>query len=150
MIFELGKEYIVDVTEKGIIPLMVFDKDRWFDKDHDDLDFLTDEEKTIVVNDVLDKIRVEIEQLPTNTRTNWNGCCPDDDYPEIEYVDVSKNHLLAIIDKYKAESEDATNLCNQCANEQCVMQSGIYGYRNDCEFFFACEFFVAKESEDKE
>lgn len=56
--------------------------------------------------DVLDKIRVEIEKLPTNTRTNWDGCCPDIDYPEIEYVDVTKKKLLGIIDKYKAESED--------------------------------------------
>lgn len=54
---------------------------------------------------VLDKIKAEIEQLPTNTRTNWDGCCPDIDYPEIEYVDVTKAKLLEIIDKYKAESE---------------------------------------------
>lgn len=50
---------------------------------------------------ILDKIRAEIEQLPTNTRTNWDGCCPDIDYPEIEYVDVTKAKLLEIIDKYK-------------------------------------------------
>ena len=55
---------------------------------------------------VIDKIRAEIEQLPTNTRINWDGCCPDIDYPEIEYVDVSKAGLLEIIDKYKAESEE--------------------------------------------
>ena len=54
-------------------------------------------------SDVLDKIRAEIEQLPTKTMTNWNGCCPDIDYPEIEYV--TKNKLLNIIDKYKAESD---------------------------------------------
>ena len=56
--------------------------------------------------DTLDKIRAEIEQLPTKTRTNWDGCCPDIDYPEIEYIDVTKNKLLSIIDKYKAESEE--------------------------------------------
>lgn len=55
---------------------------------------------------ILDKIREEIEQLPTKTRTNWDGCCPDINYPEIEYVDVSKKQLLEIIDKYKTESED--------------------------------------------
>ncbi len=55
--------------------------------------------------DVLNKIRTEIEQLPINTRTNWDGCCPDIDYPEIEYVDVTKDKLLSIIDKYIAESE---------------------------------------------
>ena len=57
-------------------------------------------------NKMLDKIRAEIEQLPTKTRTNWDGCCPDIDYPEIEYVDVTKAKLLEIIDKYKAESEE--------------------------------------------
>ena len=52
------------------------------------------------VSDKIDKIRTEIKQLPTKTRTNWNGCCPDIDYPEIEYVDVTKDNLLKIIDKY--------------------------------------------------
>jgi len=55
--------------------------------------------------EVLDKIRVEIEQLPTKSRTNWDGCCPDINYPEIEYIDVTKNKLLSIIDKYKSGSE---------------------------------------------
>lgn len=54
----------------------------------------------------LNDIRAEIEQLPTKTRTNWDGCCPDIDYPQIEYVDVTKNKLLSIIDKYKTESEE--------------------------------------------
>ena len=98
MIFELGKEYIVDVTEKGIIPLMVFDKDRWFDKDHDDLDFLTDEEKTIVVNDVLDKIRAEIEEKakPNELGGRGNG----------KSIRYGLCIALEIIDKYKAESEE--------------------------------------------
>jgi len=56
-------------------------------------------------NVVLDKIKAEIEQLPTNTRINWDGCCPDIVYPEIEFVDVSKAGLLEIINKYKAETE---------------------------------------------
>ena len=55
---------------------------------------------------ILDKIRAEIEHLPTNTRTNWDGCCPDIDYPEIEFVDVSKAGLLEIINKYKVESKE--------------------------------------------
>jgi hypothetical protein len=61
---------------------------------------------TLEQEPVLDKIRAEIEQLPTKTRINWDGCCPDIDYPEIEYVDVTKKKLLSIIDKYKAESEE--------------------------------------------
>ena len=56
--------------------------------------------KALEQETILGKIRAEIEQLPTKTRINWNGCCPDIDYPEIEYVDVTKNNLLAIIDKY--------------------------------------------------
>ena len=53
----------------------------------------------------LDNIRAQIEQLPTQTRTNWNGCCPDVDCPEIEYVDVTKNQLLSLIDKYNVDSK---------------------------------------------
>ena len=62
--------------------------------------------KALEQEPILDKIRAEIEQLPTNGRTNWDGCCPDIDYPVIEYVDVSKDKLLSIIDKYMAESEE--------------------------------------------
>ena len=72
---------------------------------------LTDEDaeeiiKALEQESILDKIRVEIEQLPTKTRTNWDGCCPDINYPEIEYIDVTKKQLLEIIDKYKGESEN--------------------------------------------
>lgn len=55
---------------------------------------------------LLDKIKSEIEQLPVNTRTNWNGCLPDIEYPEIEYVDITKARLLEIIDKYTGEDDD--------------------------------------------
>ena len=92
MTFELGKTYIVDVTEKGIIPQEVFDRDRWCNKDYDDLDFLTDEEKIVVINDVLGKIRAEIEQITDIMGVSYN-----------QYV--SKIDVLQIIDKYKAESE---------------------------------------------
>ena len=61
--------------------------------------------KALEQEPVIDKIRAEIEQLPTKARINWDGCCPDFDYPEIEYVDVGKKKLLSIIDKYKAEIE---------------------------------------------
>jgi len=52
---------------------------------------------------VLDKIRTEIEQLPTKTIMNWDGFF--NECSKIEYVDVTKNKLLSIIDKHKAESE---------------------------------------------
>ena len=93
MIFEFGKTYIVDVTEKGITPLMIFDEDRWYDKDHDDLDFLTDEEKIVVINDVLDKLRAEIESIIGEHKL--------DDYDFCSGLIRARN----IIDKYRAESE---------------------------------------------
>lgn len=83
MIFEFGKTYIVDVTEKGITPLMIFDEDRWYDKDHDDLDFLTDEEKIVVINDVLDMIKAELE---TNTEKWWYGENSGDCFVKLSYV----------------------------------------------------------------
>lgn len=97
MNFKLGKKYIVEVTEKGIIPREEFLEERYIDKDHDDLDFLTDEEKMVIVNEVLYKIRKEIEQNA---------------YPIVHGVN---NHekgmtlygILQIIDKYR-ESEDET------------------------------------------
>ena len=93
MNFELGKTYIVNVTEKGIIPSMEFDRSQWFNKDYDDLEFLTDKEKTAIVNDTLDKIRTEIIQLP---------------YQRI-FGKVNSYSLLdavvEIIDKYKAKNE---------------------------------------------
>ena len=61
MNFELGKEYIVRVTEKGIIPIDEFDSVRFFDKDTDDLDFLTDEEKTVIINRTLNEVKTTIE-----------------------------------------------------------------------------------------
>ena len=63
-------------------------------------------EKMIANSIPLEKIRTEIEQLPTHTRTNWDGCCPDIDYPQIEYVDVTKDKLLSIIDKYMEECDE--------------------------------------------
>lgn len=94
MIFELGKSYIVDVTEKGIIPLMEFDESKWYNKDSDDLDFLTDAKKDVIINSVLNKIRAEIEREIT--------------YKPMEMRDyrMGLTNALKIIDKHKAERED--------------------------------------------
>lgn len=94
MNFELGKEYIVKVSEKGIVPIEEFDKSRWYDKDHDDLDFLTGREKIVVVNQVLDKIRAEIEHL-----TIAEG--GDDYVRKMAELFSLKMKVLQIIDKYK-------------------------------------------------
>jgi len=99
MNFEMGKMYIVDVTEKGISPLMEFKRDEWCNKDYDDLDFLTDEEKVIVINNVLDKIKSEIlcniveddENSPARLRADWDA--------------ANKAHMIdiALIDRYRGE-----------------------------------------------
>lgn len=60
MNFELGKEYIVHVTEKGIIPIDEFDRVRFFDKDCDSLEFLTDEEKQIIIESALKELKHEM------------------------------------------------------------------------------------------
>lgn len=90
MNFELGKTYIVDVTPKGIIPLFEFDNDKWYNKDSNDLDFLTEEEKVIVINAVLDKIKSYINH--------------------IRNIGLGKKKTLEFIEKFidglKAESED--------------------------------------------
>lgn len=44
---------------------------------------------------ILDKLKGEIEQLPTHL-----------EYPDIECIYVTKKQLLEIIDKYKTESEE--------------------------------------------
>lgn len=96
MNFEIGKQYIVSVSENGIIPIEEFSNERYFDIEYDSIDFLTDEEKIIIINDVLDKVRAEIERM---------------DYLDIEdgsdgydnYVD--RYDVLQIIDKYKEDKE---------------------------------------------
>jgi len=57
---------------------------------------LTDEEKIVVVNDVLDKIRAEIEEQVLESLSDGG-----DDWFAAEKV----NECLDIIDKYKVESE---------------------------------------------
>ena len=96
MNFELGKTYIVDVNERGIIPLTEFDRSQWYNKDYDDLDFLTDEEKIVVINSVLDRIEAEIEQ---------------NSYPIVHGVNnrekgMTLYGIMQIIDKYRAEADD--------------------------------------------
>ena len=97
MNFKLGKKYIVKVTEKGIIPREEFLEERYINKDFDDLEFLTDEEKVVVVNSVLDKIRAEIIEYAMPD-FEYHGCGGSQKIVELEDV-------LQIIDKYKAESE---------------------------------------------
>ena len=94
MNFEIGKQYIVEVSESGIIPVEEFSRERYFDKDHDDLDFLTDEEKVVIINSVLDKIIAEINKL--------NLDIGSDGYDE--YID--RYDVLKIIDNYKTEIEE--------------------------------------------
>lgn len=100
MNFELGKEYIVKVSKEGIVPIEEFESDRFYDKYYDDLDFLTDEEKIVVINDVLDEIRAEIEEYESRQLTLAIGV---DDLEKGKQIALE--YVLAIIDKYKTESE---------------------------------------------
>ena len=76
----------------------------------------------------LEDIKAEIEQLPTKTRTNWDGCCPDLDYPEIEYVDISKKELLSIIDKHvRGKDNKQCGNCKYCKISGSIFDVGI-GY----------------------
>ena len=90
MNLELGKRYVVDVTNKGIIPIDEFSTVRFFDKDSDDLDFLTDEEKVVIINRVLTNIRKKIENRPY-------GIANDS---VIQGEIYERRAVLEIIDKY--------------------------------------------------
>lgn len=100
MTFELGKQYIVEVTKNGIIPVEEFKREKFFDKDHDSLDFLTDEEKTVVINEVLDKIKTEMDKarfIDKDTRICKNTLAS------------GLEAAMQIIDKYKAENKNLEN-----------------------------------------
>lgn len=96
--FELGKTYIVDVTASGIMPVMEFDQSRWYDKDHDDLDFLTDEEKIVLINQVLDKIKAEIQDLRGCSCSNSDGIIDD-------VEDIIDKYIRTDLDKSEEERD---------------------------------------------
>ena len=79
MNFELGKQYIVEVKPEGIVIVDEFDEDRFFDKDHDDLDFLTYEEKLAFANRFFDAFSKDIK----------------------EHNDWTKGELLDLIDQWR-------------------------------------------------
>ena len=97
--FKLGEKYIVDVTENGIIPLMKFDRDRWFDKDCDSLDFLTDEEKEVIVNELISNIRAEIQDMDL-------GFVDEDHRAGVAHGIMMFNKILDTYDPSKVESEN--------------------------------------------
>lgn len=99
MTFELGKQYIVEVTENGIIPIEEFKRERFFDKDHDCLAFLTDEEKAVIINDVLDKIKAEIKQKSYGIAHDL----------VIQGEKYERRDILEIIDKHKVENKILEN-----------------------------------------
>ena len=103
MNIELGKSYIVDVIEKGIIPLMEFDRSHWYNKDYDDLDFLTDEEKEVIVNNLLEQLRAEIEQK-IKKRPGLNHTRAERERNDA-FLEV-----LDILEKYREGQEDVNPL----------------------------------------
>ena len=64
---KFGKQYIVEVSEEGIVPVEEFDKNRFFDKDHDELDFLTEAEKEDVAITTLNNLFDKVWDLATET-----------------------------------------------------------------------------------
>lgn len=98
MNFELGKEYIVKVSEEGIVPIEEFKSDRFYDKDHDDLDFLTDEEKKLVVSQALSKLRSDI--------ADWQSDIHDNERDANDH-DFVFERIFELIDGYKPESGGA-------------------------------------------
>ena len=94
MNFELGKEYIVKVSEEGIVPVEEFSSDRFYDKDHDELDFLTNEEKKLVVSQVLSKLRSDIK--------DWQTDIHDNEYDANKH-DFVFERIFELIDEYKLE-----------------------------------------------
>ncbi len=93
MNFNIGKKYIVDVTSMGIIPIEEFTYDRYFDRDNDDLDFLTDEEKSLLVKDIINKLRAEMVALYTGKYMK------SDDHDEAFQIFADVNLLLSTMEK---------------------------------------------------
>lgn len=54
----------------------------------------------------IDELISDIEDLRVTTRTNWDGCCPDPDYPEIESVDISKQKLIELVKKHLCKEDE--------------------------------------------
>ena len=64
MDFELGKEYVIKVTEKdGIVPLFEFNRSRFFDKDYDDPDLLSNDERERIINYLLKDIKKKSAEI---------------------------------------------------------------------------------------
>ena len=62
MYFKLGKQYIVSVSEDGIVPVDEFDKDKYYNKDTDDLNILKDEEKLLIFKSVCNSLIKKIDR----------------------------------------------------------------------------------------
>lgn len=108
MNFELGKEYIVAITDRGIVPIDEFDRERFYDKDNDDLDFLTDEEKTIIESHAYKKGLEDAWRYASGvTLSDDNGGIPHDKFNKIfcglaPYDVFAKYTITEVIDKIKA------------------------------------------------
>lgn len=93
MNFNIGKKYIVDVTSMGIIPIEEFTYDRYFNRDSDDLDFLTDEEKSLLVKDIINKLRAKMVALYTGKYMK------NDEHDEAFQIFSDVNLLLTTMEK---------------------------------------------------
>lgn len=108
MNFELGKEYIVTVTDKGIVPVDEFNREKFYDKDNDDLDFLTEEEKVIIENQAYKKgLNDAWEYAKGVTLNDFDGGIPHDKFNKIfgglaPYGVFKKYTITEVMDKIKA------------------------------------------------
>lgn len=132
MNFELGKEYIVTVTDKGIVPVDEFNRERFYDKDNDDLDFLTDEEKIIIKSQAYKKGLNDAWDYGKKIVIGWaDGGIPYDKLKEIFgttkcYEIFEKYTITKVIDKIKAYERKKDNGIFKLGDEIIFEKNAIY------------------------
>lgn len=114
MNFELGKEYIVAVTDKGMVPIDEFDRERFYDKDNDDLDFLTDEEKIIIKNQAYQEGLDDAWECVRKIALTGDGLSIDERekiFGSPHRTDIFKNYTVTeAIAKIKEYEEEQQNI----------------------------------------
>lgn len=110
MNFELGKEYIVAITDRGIVPIDEFDRERFYDKDNDDLDFLTDEEKTIIENQAYKKGLEDAWECARKIMQTSRGYSHDEINEiygtRLRALDLTPSEAIAKIKEYEEEQQN--------------------------------------------
>ncbi len=116
MNFELGKQYIVEVTDKGIIPIEEFDREKYYNKDTDDLDFLTDEEKDLIIQSVSEEIA---GKLYDNVKKVIDECCHIKKDENDKTIAVARGILQTAEKNRNDRSYEAADILFSPANRYC-------------------------------